>query len=77
MSTIEAAYPLLDGPNDSPLVYVRGVGYRPGQEVPIEDPWGVPLDGQASDKSKIETVQDPDLLLRRIGKGPTRSELVT
>lgn len=77
MSTsIEAAGQSADGPGSYGLVYVYGVEYRPGQEVPVEDELGVVArDELAGGYTGIEIIRGAEQRFRSLGHGPIRSEL--
>ena len=74
-SSIEAAGQSGDGPGSLELVYIGEVAYKPGQEVPVQDPVSETGSESAGGYPGIETIRGAEQRFRSLGHGPTRSEL--
>ena len=74
-SSIEATGQLADGHDNLGPVWIDEVAYKPGQEVPVQDPVSETGSELAGGYPGIETIRGAEQRFRSLGHGPTRSEL--
>ena len=73
-SPIEATGQLAAGHDALEPVWIDGIAYMPGQEVPLKDPLSEIGDGPTG-HSGIEIPRVAERRFRDLGRGPTISEL--